>query len=344
MPHEGRVRLRRELKVLKVIIESCGGVVGEKRPVSEIQAMASHMDMAQLSEYERMQFTSALALDKIREDIKDLAQMKSEELQERISLKNSIRSQLSQLSRQTDSREFYKLAQKEGRVPDLLRLKGFVQKTNTMFRQQSQGGHDGLNEAHRATLLGTSPNAAGPSSSGAGFGTFDDIPQGGASTRPLGAGGATKSLGGDVALKPGSVSPSSSLPGEPSGGGGIYLTPEEDGEFKEYCVSVMKEAKEKDAMIEKGLDVVHAGVLRLKEHAEGFQETLVVHDLMLQEQESLTEANFNSLQKLNNKLEKTLRESRSTTQMCIYLICCILLLGLVGGIFAVVRSITGKSI
>lgn len=100
---------------------------------------------------------------------------------------------------------------------------------------------------------------------------------------------------------------------------------ERDGEFQEF----FQQVQQRNVQIDKLLDQIAAGVLILKDQAGKIHDELKVQEVIMNDTEKKVEKVTTKLQALNKKVKRAIKEV-GRDKICIYAICCILLLGLVG--------------
>jgi t-SNARE complex subunit (syntaxin) len=84
------------------------------------------------------------------------------------------------------------------------------------------------------------------------------------------------------------------------------------------------------------------GIAALKEMAEAMGEELDAQDQMLKEVDQHVVKAQNDLSRLNKNVNETLKE-QAQQNVCIYLICCIVLLGVLMIGYNLIKSATGSS-
>ncbi|KAJ9444918.1 Syntaxin-72 [Diplonema papillatum] len=127
----------------------------------------------------------------------------------------------------------------------------------------------------------------------------------------------------------------------PSGGGGggggfgtrdenvDWINPEEDPQFEQFYV----QARERDQEIDIGLHRVYESLGRIKNHALVFSDEIERQTKMLEDVNVKAETTAYKLKSLNKRLKTTIDEVHKSN-ICIYLICVLLLLGIVGVIYS----------
>ncbi|KAJ9456485.1 Syntaxin-72 [Diplonema papillatum] len=103
------------------------------------------------------------------------------------------------------------------------------------------------------------------------------------------------------------------------------IDPAEDEEFQQFFL----ETRQNDQKIDEGLDRIHASVGRLKVHAQNMGDELEKQNVMLDQANEKASDLTHKVQNLNKKLTKTLKEVEKD-KYCCYLICCLLILGILG--------------
>eukprot|EP00760_Papus_ankaliazontas_P017585 PhM_4_TR17330/c0_g1_i1/m.88001 len=99
----------------------------------------------------------------------------------------------------------------------------------------------------------------------------------------------------------------------------------DDEEFQLF----FQNTKQNDRLIDEAVDRIGQGVTRLHENALQIQSELKVQKVLLEETEDKVDRINDQLITLNSKLKKTI-ESVDKDKMLMYLICCIVLLGVLG--------------
>jgi chromosome segregation ATPase len=87
--------------------------------------------------------------------------------------------------------------------------------------------------------------------------------------------------------------------------------------------------------IDQALDRIALGVTRLHENATAIKSELQVQNTLLDETEAKLDKVTGNLKGVNKKLKETLKQV-DKDRLCVYLFCCIILLGIAGGIYFVV--------
>ena len=90
------------------------------------------------------------------------------------------------------------------------------------------------------------------------------------------------------------------------------------------------------------LDIIGDGLSALKEMALTMGEELDVQDQMIKEVGLNVDKAAQDLERLNKNVKETLKEQASQN-MCIYLICCIVMLGVVMVAYNMIKKSTGGS-
>eukprot|EP01064_Diplonema_japonicum_P033349 TRINITY_DN6536_c1_g1_i1.p1 TRINITY_DN6536_c1_g1~~TRINITY_DN6536_c1_g1_i1.p1 ORF type:complete len:290 (+),score=72.61 TRINITY_DN6536_c1_g1_i1:47-916(+) len=109
---------------------------------------------------------------------------------------------------------------------------------------------------------------------------------------------------------------------------GPLLDPAEDEEFMVFY----EQSKERDLKIDQALERVHASLQRLKQNAVSFQDELVAQNALLDQVNEKAAQRAMELRSLNKKLKGTLRDVNKSN-LCCYVICFIMLLGVMGVIY-----------
>lgn len=143
---------------------------------------------------------------------------------------------------------------------------------------------------------------------------------------------------------------SGSVPSElmsPKGGGnGTTRVDEEMSSLSQPMVNLrddaefglfFEQAAKRDVEIDQALDMVSAGVTTLHQQAKSMGAELKVQAVLLDTAGKKMDNITSDLTTLNKKLKKTIKEVEKD-KMCIYLICCILLIALAGTIYFVMRG------
>jgi hypothetical protein len=111
-----------------------------------------------------------------------------------------------------------------------------------------------------------------------------------------------------------------------------------DEEFQVFFDTLMKQ----DHVMDKQLDRIHAGILRLRDNADLLANELKVQDKLIDDTETKVDKTSVKLKSLNKTLKMTLKKVDSSN-MCIYGFCALLLVGIVGGILYASGAIGGSS-
>ena len=107
----------------------------------------------------------------------------------------------------------------------------------------------------------------------------------------------------------------------------------DDEEFMQF----FEQTKQNDVKIDEAVDRISAGVSRLHDNALAIKDELKVQNAMLNEVEEKTDRIHGNLKGLNKKLKQTINEV-DKDKICIYVFCCVLLLGLAGGVYWVIEG------
>lgn len=107
----------------------------------------------------------------------------------------------------------------------------------------------------------------------------------------------------------------------------------DDEEFMQF----FEQTKQNDVKIDQAVDRISAGVSRLHDNALAIKDELKVQNAMLNEVEEKTDRIHGNLKGLNKKLKQTINEV-DKDKICIYVFCCVLLLGLAGGVYWVIEG------
>jgi hypothetical protein len=99
----------------------------------------------------------------------------------------------------------------------------------------------------------------------------------------------------------------------------------EDAEF----VMFFEQIAQQDQRIDQALDRIYAGTVQLKENAMRINQELKTQEVILEEVQTKTEKTTEKLTTLNKRVKKAVKDL-SADRMCMYIICCIVLLALVG--------------
>jgi syntaxin of plants SYP7 len=111
-----------------------------------------------------------------------------------------------------------------------------------------------------------------------------------------------------------------------------------ESEFQQFFSTLMKQ----DHLMESQLDRIHAGILRLRDNADTLSNELNVQDALIDDTEAKVDAVTGKLKSVNKTLKATLKQVESS-RMCMYVFCCLILAGLVGGILYVTGVIGPSS-
>ena len=128
------------------------------------------------------------------------------------------------------------------------------------------------------------------------------------------------------------------------GGGGNFSADdgfgeEELSEFDKQCLATIKDIQQD---IDDDLDIIGDGLAALKEMALTMGEELDVQDQMIKEVGLNVDKAALDLERLNKNVKETLKEQASQN-MCIYLICCIVMLGICMVAYNMIKMSTGSS-
>jgi len=104
-----------------------------------------------------------------------------------------------------------------------------------------------------------------------------------------------------------------------------YMSLHDDEEFTMF----FQTCKKNDIAMDRGLDRIMQGTSRMKETALQISQEITIQKRMLDEVEIKADRIHEEMQTLNGKLKKTLGEV-DKDKMCLYLVCCVLLLGVAG--------------
>lgn len=118
------------------------------------------------------------------------------------------------------------------------------------------------------------------------------------------------------------------------GGGGGYEPVTLDQEFQ----NLMTIFRENDQEIDRMLDHIMAGVVTLNEQAKVISVELKTQDLLITEADKKMDNIHSQLVGVNKKLKKTI-VALDKDKMCLYIICLLLLLGLIGVILVVTKVV-----
>lgn len=122
------------------------------------------------------------------------------------------------------------------------------------------------------------------------------------------------------------------------GGADFGTSLRSDAEFQLFFDTLMKQ----DHVMDKQLDRIHAGLLRLRENADMITTELKIQDALIDDTEAKVDAVSGKLKSLNKTLKETIKQVDSS-KMCVYVFCFLLLAGLVGGILYVTGVIGPSS-
>eukprot|EP01002_Notosolenus_urceolatus_P000870 NODE_1219_length_1517_cov_6.893733_g1014_i0.p1 GENE.NODE_1219_length_1517_cov_6.893733_g1014_i0~~NODE_1219_length_1517_cov_6.893733_g1014_i0.p1 ORF type:complete len:348 (+),score=81.44 NODE_1219_length_1517_cov_6.893733_g1014_i0:416-1459(+) len=260
-------------------------------------------DMKDWSAFEKERYYMTKLMKDTRDNLVELdkAEKSGEPRSFTTPLKNNVRKQLRELTLQ--KKKLKTLADKEGKTAEANKVFVFFTKTEALYKQRFTSGAHALSDV-------AEPEG---DEEGDDFGT----------SRPVGLGRR-----GQRALQ---AAPSHTLG---SGNNEDFRSCMEDPEFQE----LFEEVSRKDQEIEDLLDVNLQGVKRLHQHAVGFSDELDRQDEMLNQMEVLVDKNKANLEGLNTKLEKVTKQVKAD-QCCMYIVCCVLLLAVIGGVFAAVKSL-----
>ena len=99
----------------------------------------------------------------------------------------------------------------------------------------------------------------------------------------------------------------------------------DDQEFVQFFEAVAQ----RDHQIDEAVDRIYQGTLRLKENALGIKDELQSQNRLLKETETKVDNINVQMKGLNKKLKKTIKDVDSD-RLCIYICCCVVLLGILG--------------
>lgn len=102
----------------------------------------------------------------------------------------------------------------------------------------------------------------------------------------------------------------------------------DDPEFMQF----FEQTKKNDEAIDQALDRIGAGVTRLKNTALTIQDELKLQEQLLIDTENKVTNVHGKMKGLNKKLKETLKRV-DKDRFCLYIFCCILLLGIAGGCY-----------
>ncbi|CAJ1016982.1 hypothetical protein, conserved [Leishmania lindenbergi] len=111
----------------------------------------------------------------------------------------------------------------------------------------------------------------------------------------------------------------------------VLRSAREDAEFREFFASVQAN----DALIDAAMDRLSDGVGRLLENALGVRDELAVQEALLQQAEASVEANEAHLMQMNRRLRRAIRDTEDSS-ICMYVVCLLLLLLVLGLLLHVV--------
>ncbi len=197
-------------------------------------------------------------------------------------------------------------------------------------------GDVGLSLDEFTAIGGVEMTGFGGGNSSGGGGGFGSSGGGGFGGGGGGGGGGT--FGGNAESK-------NSGGGGGGGGGGGTFSPDDGfgedelSEFDKQCMSTIKDIQED---INDDLDIIGDGLSALKEMALTMGEELDVQDQMIKEVGLNVDKAAQDLERLNKNVKETLKEQASQN-MCIYLICCIVMLGVVMVAYNMIKKSTGGS-
>ena len=132
----------------------------------------------------------------------------------------------------------------------------------------------------------------------------------------------------------------------PKSGGGIQKLDEEMSQLGQPMMSLhddeefqmfFDQAAKRDEEIDQALDMVSAGVTVLHQQAKQMNTELKVQKELITTAEQKMDNVTDQLVGLNKKLKKTIKEVQKD-RLCLYVICCLLLLGLAGTIYFVMKE------
>ena len=115
--------------------------------------------------------------------------------------------------------------------------------------------------------------------------------------------------------------------------GAPALSLRDDEEFVQF----FEQTKKRDVEIDQALDRLGQGVTRLHENATMIKTELQIQKVLLDETEQKVDKVHANLQGVNKKLKETIKQI-DNDRMCLYVFCCILLLGVAGGIYWVIEG------
>jgi hypothetical protein len=165
---------------------------------------------------------------------------------------------------------------------------------------------------------------------------------GGSGVEMTGFGGGGGGGGGFGAFGGGGFGDDNESKGGGGGGGGYSdeggFEQEELTEFDQQCLSTINEIQQD---IDQDLDLIAEGIDFLKEAALAIGEELDVQSEMMKEVGGNVDKAQQDLERLNKNVGETLKE-QANQNMCVYLICCIVMLGIVMVAYNLVKSATGS--
>eukprot|EP00658_Telonema_sp_P-2_P046235 TRINITY_DN3434_c0_g1_i3.p1 TRINITY_DN3434_c0_g1~~TRINITY_DN3434_c0_g1_i3.p1 ORF type:complete len:126 (+),score=26.83 TRINITY_DN3434_c0_g1_i3:204-581(+) len=123
------------------------------------------------------------------------------------------------------------------------------------------------------------------------------------------------------------------MPGADSGGVNL----QDDQEFAQFFATL----RENDTQIDHALTRIDQGVTRLKNTALNIKDEMKLQTVLLEQTEQKVDNVHGKMRGLNKKLKETLKRV-DKDRMCLYIFCCIILLGVAGGIYFVVSSSSKK--
>eukprot|EP01060_Flectonema_neradi_P002885 TRINITY_DN11803_c1_g1_i1.p1 TRINITY_DN11803_c1_g1~~TRINITY_DN11803_c1_g1_i1.p1 ORF type:complete len:319 (+),score=74.07 TRINITY_DN11803_c1_g1_i1:108-959(+) len=103
------------------------------------------------------------------------------------------------------------------------------------------------------------------------------------------------------------------------------LDPRDDVEFQQFY----QQSKQKDEQMDKMLDQVSYHLGNIKEQAMIASNEIDLHNAMLDNINEKGDKNIVQMRQINKKLKKTLKEV-DKDKYCLYVICCLMLLGIIG--------------
>jgi hypothetical protein len=107
----------------------------------------------------------------------------------------------------------------------------------------------------------------------------------------------------------------------------------QDEEFQQF----FEQTRQNDVKIDQALDHLTVGVTKLHQSAIAINTELKVHQQLMTEMEDKMDNVTGSLVQINKKLKKAIKEVQKD-KLCLYLVLCIVLLGLAGAIYFVVKG------